>query len=86
MSEERERTQTILLRILGVILIAVGFSILANQVRSESAYPIRIVERITTGHSNDAEKCDRRVVHTRKVNVPAPPAPPVPPVPPRLSF
>ena len=94
MTEDREKTLVVLLRILGILLILVGVTMLAQQVRSETAFPLRIAQSIVSGGSHDAPRCERSVVHVRKIKLagppPAPPAPPAAPAPPApplvLSF
>ena len=95
MTEDRENTQLVLLRILGVLLIAVGFTMLVQQVRSETALPA-LAQTIISGDSHRAVQCERRVVEIRKIRLPevppiphvtlTPPVPPAPPAPPVLSL
>lgn len=93
MTEDREKTQLILLRILGVLLIVVGVTTLVQQVRSETTFPVRIAQTIMSGESHEAPRCERSAVHVRKIRLapappvpPALPAPPAPPAPPVLTF
>jgi len=66
MEIDRESLQMIMLRILGVLLIVVGFTMLAAQVRSQPG------EHIFASSA----KCARKQVEVRVMAVPTPPAPP----------
>lgn len=88
MPAEQDYVQLVLLRILGVLLIAVGFALIAQQVRSDSMNPIRLAQALVSDVTEHATRCEgRRVhVHVQSANIP-PPAPvkrpPLPSSPPR---
>lgn len=66
MAAEEDRVQQVLLRVLGVLLIAVGFALIARQVQSETIAPVRLVESIRGDSSERAAKCDRRRVEIHR--------------------
>ena len=68
MEMNREKTQVYLLRILGVLLILVGFSMIFNHARSADNGRLA------------STRCIRSHIEHAIVRVPAPPAPPAPPV------
>lgn len=94
MELDRERTQLILLRILGVLLIVVGFTMIARA--SDSArMPLGISEFADLQHLGRETRCKRNVeVKVRTsgpdrfvyITPPAIPAPPPPPTPPVIQF
>lgn len=97
MPAEEDCVQLVLLRILGVLLIAVGFALIAQQVRSDSMNPIRLAQTLVSDVTDDATRCQRGRVHvyiqSAKVPPPAPvmrppplPQPPAPVIPPILSL
>lgn len=86
MTRDRETTQLVLLRILGVLLILVGFTMIAQQVRSDHMRPVEFAESVFSVDKAKWPSCDRKTsVHVRTIrlpDIPAPPAPPAPPPPP----
>ncbi len=93
MPADEDHVQHILLRILGVLLIAVGFALIAQQVRSDATNPIRIAQTIVSDVTKNVRECERRHVrvHARPAKAaaaarakrpPLPPSPPTPPAPP----
>ncbi len=92
MRVDRERTQLILLRILGILLIAVGFTMIArgsdnrwvDRADEERAVAARAIQ-----FEKQCDRADKRVLHLniRRWNdvhtTPAPPSPPEPPHPPK---
>lgn len=73
MEIDRESLQLIMLRVLGVLLILVGFTMIAGLVRSQPG------EHIFASST----KCARKQVEVRVMAVPTPP---IPPAPPTLTF
>lgn len=91
MAAEQDHVELILLRILGVLLIAVGFALIAQQVRSDSTNPVRLAQSLVSDMRGEATWCERRQVHARvqslklppPLPIKHPPPPPRPPAPPR---
>ncbi len=82
MAVEREQVQMVMLRVLGVLLVVVGFTMIARSAESPAVERSRAV---AVQVDKLGDRCERVRVDVQSIHrhvLPKPPRPPKPPTPP----